>query len=88
MVNYMKDVISLLELNERIMTGLDRFPALHVSLVLIDYFSSVEGYVLTLCILVDLTPAMELMVVTYSKYLNLQSRSYNGQSKTDKEDFI
>lgn len=26
MVNYMKDIISLLELNEGIMTDLDRFP--------------------------------------------------------------
>lgn len=32
MVNYMKDVKSLLELNERVMTDLDRFPPLHVSI--------------------------------------------------------
>lgn len=31
---------------------------------------------------------MELMEVTYSKYLNCQSKSDNGQSKIDKEDFI
>lgn len=32
MVNYMKDILSLLGLNERVMIGLDRFPLLYVSI--------------------------------------------------------
>lgn len=32
MVNYMKDILSLLGLNETVMIGLDRFPLLYVSI--------------------------------------------------------
>ena len=32
MVNYMKDILSLLGLNERVMIGLDRFPLLYISI--------------------------------------------------------
>ena len=32
MVNYMKDIISLLELNERVMIDLDRFSPLYVTI--------------------------------------------------------
>lgn len=55
-VNYMKEIISLLWLHERVMIGLDRFPSLYVAIGIDWLFSSVKDCAQILWILVDVIP--------------------------------